>query len=430
MPEQPMEARRGRFPLSWVAAAGVLIVTIVIMVLLFRPPPGRVVIAAGPAGSPAYQFANRYRTILARQGVKLEVLATNGPVENLALLQDPNGRADIGLLSGGTTNTEESPDLLSLGTVYYTPAWLFYRGRLPVVGQPWPRDLRVALGPEGASDKDVARRHLASIGFDPGTSAMALAADAAAESLLQQRVDLVAMVDAWEAPQVRALLAAEGVELANAGRVDAHVALHPYLSRLVLPQGVADLIRNRPATDVLMMAPKVSLVVRRDFNSAEQYLLLGAATEVHGGAGIFQRAGQFPAAERDDLPLSRAAESFYKSGTPFLQRHLPFWIAVAVTQLGLLMLPLLGIAYPLLRGLPSLYGGWMRWRLNRLYAELKEVEAALADRPAGPHADLAGQLDRLADRASRMKVTAAYLQTAYFLRQHIDLVRSRLVRTG
>ena len=430
MPEQPIEARSGRFPLSWVAAAVVFVITIGIMVLLFRPPPRRVVIAAGPAGSPAWQFAERYRAIMARQGVQLEILATTGPVENLAQLQDPGGRADIGLLSGGMTSADESPNLVSLGTVYYTPAWLFHRGRLPAVGQPWPRDLRVALGPEGASEKDLARRQLAAIGFTPGHSVAALPPAAAAESLLQHRVDMVAFVDAWEAPEVRALLAAEGVEVVSARRVDAHVALNPYLNKLVLPQGVADLIRNRPPTDIQLMAPKVSLVARKSFHAAEQYLLLSAATEVHGGAGIFQRAGQFPAAERDDLPLSRAAESYYKSGIPFLQRHLPFWMAVTLTQLGLLLLPLVGIAYPLLRGLPSLYGYWMRSRLNRLYTELKEVEAAVADRPAGSHLDLAERLDHLAARASRMKVTSAYLQTSYTLRQHIELVRARLAHSS
>jgi hypothetical protein len=190
---------------------------------------------------------------------------------------------------------------------------------------------------------------------------------------------------------------------------------------------VADLVRNRPPKDILLMAPRVSLVVRRGLNSAVQYLLLDAATEVHSGAGVFRRAGEFPGAERGDVMLSRAAESYYKSGTPFLQRHLPFWIAVMLTQLGLILVPIAGIAYPLLSGFPALYRAWMRSRLNRLYAELKLVEAAVALRPAGPHEDLAVLLDQLAARATRMHVTSAYLQTVYFLRQHIDLVRSRLV---
>jgi TRAP-type uncharacterized transport system substrate-binding protein len=422
-------SRRRRHPLVWLGVAAVLVLTAVAMVMLFKPPPRRVVMAAGPAGSPAFQFAERYRAVMARQGVPLEVLVTTGPLDNLARLRDPAGRVDIGLLSGGTTSAEESPDLVSLGTVFYTPIWVFHRGHLPAPGEAWPRGFRVALGAEGASGGDVARRHLTAVGYPKdGPSPLALEPSAAADSLQRGRVDMVVMVEAWEAPAVHTLLAAEGIQIAIMPRVDAHVALYPYLTKLALPQGVADLVHNRPPTDVALMAPKVSLVVRSSLNSAVQYLLLEAATEVHGGAGIFQRAGQFPAAERDDLVLSRAAESYYKSGTPFLQRHLPFWIAVALTQLGLVLLPVVGIAYPLLRGIPALYRWWMRHRLNRLYAELKLVETAVADRPAGPHGDLAAQLDQLATRASGTHVTSAYLQTVYFLRQHIDLVRSRLIR--
>jgi TRAP-type uncharacterized transport system substrate-binding protein len=422
------DPRHRRHPLVWLGVAAVLLLTGVAMVMLFRPPSRRVVIAAGPVGSPGYRFAEQYRAIMARQGVTLELLATKGPLDNLARLRDPASRVDIGLLSGGTTSMEESRGLASLGTVYYTPAWLFHRGRLPEIGEPWPRDLRLALGPEGASAADVGRRHLTAAGYPADAPALALEPAAAVDALLQGRVDMVAMVEAWEAPEVRSLLAAEGVQLAVMQRVDAHVALYPYLTKLTLPQGVADLVRNRPPTDIMLMAPKVSLVVRSRLNSAIQYLLLEAATEVHGRAGIFQRAGQFPAGERDDLVLSRAAESYYKSGTPFLQRHLPFWIAVVLTQLGLVLLPVVGIAYPLLRGFPALYRWWMRSRLNRLYAELKVVEAAVADRPAGPHEDLLTWLDQLAARASGMHVSSAYLQAIYFLRQHIDLVRSRIVR--
>ena len=417
-----------RHPLVWAGVAGVLVVTVAAMVLLFKPPPRRVVIAAGPAGSSAWRFAEQYRAIMARQGVVLEVLTTTGPLDNLARLSDPAGRADIGLLPGGTTSTEDSPGLVSLGTLFYTPIWVFHRGRLPAVGGSWPRDIRVALGAEGASPGDLGWRRLRAVGYpEDAPRPLTLEPAAAAESLQQGRVDMVAMVEPWEAHEVHVLLAADDVQIADMPRIDAHVALNPYLSKLMLPQGVADLVRNRPPRDVVLMAPKVSLVVRRDLNSAVQYLLLEAATEVHGGAGIFQRAGQFPAPERDDLVLSRAAESYYKSGTPVLQRHLPFWIAVALTQLGLVLLPVVGIAYPVLRGAPALYRWWMRSRLNRLYAELKLVEAAVAARSEGPHEELASQLDQLAERASGMRVTSAYLQTIYFLRQHIDLVRSRLV---
>jgi hypothetical protein len=85
---------------------------------------------------------------------------------------------------------------------------------------------------------------------------------------------------------------------------------------------------DRPPEDVVLLAPKASLAVRADLHSALQYLLLDAAVQIHSQPGIFQKAGQFPAAESIDLPLSGEAHRFYKSGPPFLQGYLPFWIAI------------------------------------------------------------------------------------------------------
>ncbi len=175
-----------------------------------------------------------------------------------------------------------------------------------------------------------------------------------------------------------------------------------------------------------LIGSRVSLGARRRLHPTLQYLLLDAASEVHGGPGIFRRPGQFPAAEPGDLPLSRAATSFHKSGTPFLQRHLPFWLSVILTQVGLLLLPLLGIAYPLVRGAPAIYGWIMRHRLGRLYGELKLLELSLAEGTAEAPGDLLARLEKLDGRARRLPTTGGYAQMVYTLRQHIQLIRDRL----
>ena len=106
----------------------------------------------------------------------------------------------------------------------------------------------------------------------------------------------------------------------------------PSLNKLVLPAGVVDLLMNRPPADVVLLAPKASLAVRTDLHPAIQHLLLSAAMQIYSQPGIFQKAGQFPAAELIDVPLSEEAQRFYKSGRPFLQNHLPFWIATLVER--------------------------------------------------------------------------------------------------
>ena len=88
---------------------------------------------------------------------------------------------------------------------------------------------------------------------------------------------MAVLMGAWESPAVQRLLTAAEINLVSIRRADAFVALYPYLNRLVLPAGVADMAANRPRTDVVLLAPKASLVVRGDLHPAIQYLLLDAA---------------------------------------------------------------------------------------------------------------------------------------------------------
>jgi len=167
-------------------------------------------------------------------------------------------------------------------------------------------------------------------------------------------------------------------------------------------------------------------VVRKDLHPAIQYLLLDAAREIHGGPGIFQKVGQFPAAEAIDVPLSDHARTFYTSGRPFLQRYLPFWLAVFAGQLLVLLIPVVGVLYPLLRLAPALYGWSMRRRIFRLYGELKFLDDELDRRGHEAVADVRTRLDHLEQRTNHMKVPLAFRQLQYTLRLHIGVVRQRL----
>jgi TRAP-type uncharacterized transport system substrate-binding protein len=394
-------------------------------------PPRRLAMATGPEGSAYAVFGARYRAILARSGVDLRLLPTAGAVENLARLRDAASGASVAFAQAGTATAADAEVLASLGTVFYEPLWLFHRGLDEAGGFPAFQGKRVAIGPEGSGTRALALRMLALGGID-GSSPDLLpltSADAAAR-LTRGEIDAAAMVASWDSPVVHQLLTAPGVRLASFPRADAHLALNPYLNKLVLPAGVGDLSRNIPPADVVLVAPKASLVVRGDLHPAIQYLLLAAAAEIHSPPGLFRRAGEFPAPEAIDLPLSEDARQFYKSGRPFLQRYLPFWLAVLAERLLVLLLPLVGAVYPLARSLPALYRWTMRRRISRLYGELKLLEIEVEGR-RGAAANAQDLLARLADldaRASRVRVSRGQVWLAYTLRNHIHLVRTRLER--
>ena len=414
-----------------VVAAGVLLVAGLWWAFAaWEPgPPRTVVMATGPEGSAYAAFGVRYRAILARSAVDLRLRPTAGTVENLARLREAASAVSVAFAQAGTARAEDGDTLASLGTVFYEPFWLFHNGLDEGRGFAALRGKRVSIGPEGSGTRALALRTLALGGIDSGSPGLLpLAPGEAAERLIRGEIDAAAIVTSWDSAVVHELLAAPGVQLASFPRADAHLALNPYLNKLVLPAGVGDLARNIPPADVVLVAPKASLVVRRDLHPALQYLLLDAAAEIHSPPGLFHRAGEFPAAEAIDLPLSGDARQFYKSGRPFLQRYLPFWLAIFVERLLILLVPLVGVAYPLVRSLPALYAWNMRRRIFRLYGELKLVEIEMEERKAAGAAvdGLLARLDDLDERVSHLRVSRGQVAHAYTLRHHIRLVRGRL----
>jgi len=419
---------------NWRAVAlAVTIVAFVIaaMVILRNVPPRLIVMATGPEGSADYAVGERYRAALATAGVQVRLLPTAGSAENLTLLLDPRSRVSVGLIQDGTVGAEASSELESLGTVFYEPLWLFHkRGLGSNKGLLDLRGRKMSVGPVGSGTRVLSLELLRRNGIDGQVSELlALAPEAAAQKLLAGEIDAAATLNAWEAPVVQKLIADEHIELSSfAARADAYLALYPFLNKVVVPRGVVDLARDLPPTDVILFAPKTSLVVHKDLHPAIQYLLLDAAVQIHSRPGIFQRANQFPAAEGIDFPLSREALQFYKSGRPFLHNYLPFWVAELFGTLIFLLIPILGVLYPMVRSLPSLYDWLMRSKITRIYGELRFLEDEIIDarRTGGDMSAMVAQLDHLEEQANHLKIPLTYASRLYELRNHIDIVREHL----
>jgi TRAP-type uncharacterized transport system substrate-binding protein len=418
---------------SWFyLTAGVLIViAVVAMVAYLGPFPPRVVVMTTGTPSDDYdEYARRYQSILARAGVELRLMPSAGALENLQRLNDPRSGVSVGFVPGGLIRHSPSPDVLSLGTLFYEPIWCFYRGGL----RPGPRleglrGRKMSIGPEGSASRALVLEILTHAKIDPAfAELLPLTASEAGERLLRGEIDGAFMVAAWDSTVVRRVLAAPQIDLFSVRRADGWVALNPFLNKLVLPAGVGNMADNRPPDDVVLLAPKASLIVRKELHPAVQFLLLQAAVEIHSGPGIFQKSGQFPAPEQVDVPLSTYAQQFYKSGPSFLQRYLPYWLAVFVERLLLILIPVAAVAYPLVSFAPQAYDWSIRRRIARLYGELKLIEVEL-EADAGTSAnDLRARLDRLAERANQLRVPDDFAHFAYTLRDHVHSVRTRLQR--
>ena len=308
---------RHHWPTITISLTAAVIACLAIM-MLFSMPPHRIVMATGAEGDAYYEIGQRYRMALARANVDVQLVQTAGSVENRALLRDPHSGVSVALIEGGVGMEANSTELQSLGTVFYEPLWWFYKREIDGVGAEGLRGHKVSIGPEGSGTRALALQLTQLARTEGQYSALPLAPRAAADKLAAGQIDVAFMMTSWESPAVQQLLADERIALSGFPHADALVAIYPFLSKVVVPRGVTDIAKDRPPTDVALIATKASLVVRRDLHPAIQYLLLNAAAKIHSGPSIFNHPNQFPAAEPIDIPLSDEAVRFYRSGLPFL----------------------------------------------------------------------------------------------------------------
>jgi TRAP-type uncharacterized transport system substrate-binding protein len=402
------------------------------IVMLRNLPPHVIIMATGPEGDAYYEIGERYRAALARANVEVQLVQTAGSVQNLATLLDTHSGVSAALIEGGIVQPQDSAALESLGTIFYEPLWWFHKREITAIGIDGLLGRNVSIGPEGSGTRALTLQLIKRIGTEGRFKQLALAPRAAAGELLAGEIDVAFIMTSWDSPVVQQLLTDDRIALSGFPHADALVALYPFLRKVVVPRGVADILQDRPSTDVTLIATKASLVVRKDLHPALQYLLLNAAGKIHSGPSLFNRANEFPAAEGNDLPLSDEAARFYKSGMPFLQDHFPFWMASLLGKLIILLIPILGVLYPMTRFLPQLYDWAMRSKVLRMYGELRLLEDELTSaRGVGPDLPEAmARLDQLEEQANRVRVPAAYASMLYMLRNHIDLVRQSLKKSA
>jgi len=110
-----------------------------------------------------------------------------------------------------------------------------------------------------------------------------------------------------------------------------------------------------------------------------------------------------------------------------LHNYLPFWVAELIGKLIILLIPIVGVLYPMMRFLPTLYDWTMRRKISRLYGELRFLEDKLQTLGGEDGAvKMTAQFERLEQQASRLRMPVTYASMLYILRNHINLVRAGL----
>jgi TRAP-type uncharacterized transport system substrate-binding protein len=421
---------------SQVVSMGVLLFICVVaalgvLVFLTSAAPNSINIASGPKGSAFQNNAEKYKKILAKEGVTLNIVSSEGSMDNLKKLTDPKTNVDVGFVLGGEVNDTNIDKLVSLGSISYQPLMIFYRGK--------PRTLlsdfkgqRLNIGQQGSGTYSLALTLLKANGIVPNgeTSFVSTFFDNPMQELLDDHIDAVfLMSDSTSTDLIRKLMHSEDIHLFNFIQADGYTRRINYLNKLELPRGSLDFGKNIPEDDLYLVGPTVELVARNNLHPALSDLLLEAAKEVHSAPGLFKKRGEFPAPLEHEFHISSDASRYYVSGKSYLYRTFPFWVASLLARGLEIILPIVLLLIPAFKIIPAIYRWRIESRIYRWYRVLFELE-----RDAFKHSidenrreELLRHLDRIEHSVNKVIVPASCGNLFYGLREHINFVRDNLL---
>jgi len=397
-------------------------------------PPHRVILGTGPENSAYAEFGKRYAAELKRYHIDVELRPSAGSRENLLWLRDGKQKVDLAFVQGGASETirtreeEEQEPIVSLGSLFFEPVWIFYREEsikdFTLLTQ--LRGKRINIGARGSGTPGLFMRLLNANQIEREEITRSLLSDQEAViGLIEGKLDAIVLIAAPEAAYVQMLLQTPGVRLYEFAQAESYARRYRYMSPVVLPRGVAQLALDVPPRDLQLIATTTSLVARKDTHPALMQLFVEAAARIHSGPGWISRAGQFPTAAHTEFVLAPEADRYYRNGPPLLQHYLPFSLANLIDRMWVALFSIVVVLLPISRMVPPLYRFRVRYKIFRWYRHLRAIEAEL-DANERPPEELRQSLDRLETRVAAVRVPLAYNNELYSLRSHIELLRARL----
>ncbi len=419
-----------------VAATGPTVIIIAALcllayVLVDPTPPRKVTLATGQENSAYEELGKKYAAALAKHGIEVTLVRSLGSQENLQRLHDK--KVDIAFVQSGSSDGRDPrlKDLVSLGSLFTEPVWLFLREPVKASQITDLKGLKINVGPEGTGAPQLFRKILDLNGIEAGQVQLgALENTPGTMALLDGSIDGLVFSSGPDALMVQMLLQTPGIRLFNFAQAEAYTRRLPFMSHVVLPRGIVDVGRDLPGQDYHLIAPTATLVASDKLHPALIDLFVQAATEIHGGTGWFQQQGQFPSERYTEIPVSRDAAKFYKDGPPLLQRYMSFWMANFLDRMWVVVVALAALILPLSKVVPPLYVWRIRSRVYRWYGQLRTVEQELEAATAAGHPELCvgllKRLDEIEELVNQISIPLAFADGLYGLRSHINFVRQRV----
>jgi hypothetical protein len=415
------------------ATLAIAVVCMLAYWLVDPSPPRRVTLSTGQDNSSYAQYGKRYAALLAKEHIEVILKPSLGSQDNLARLGEPHSGIDIAFVQSGSTDEVEAErrGLISLGSLFTEPVWLFYRDNHDLTQLNQLKGLKINVGPAGSGVPQLFTKLLGVNGIEQTDLTLGgLENTPATVELLEGRIDGLVFSSAPNTPLIQMLLQTPGIKLFDFTQAEAYTRRFPFLSNVILPRGIVDLGRDIPPKNYHLIAPTATLVARESMHPALIDLFVQSASRIHGGAGWFRKRGEFPNAGYTEIPVARDAEKYYKSGPPLLQRYMPFWLANFFERMWVVIVAVGALFLPLSRVIPPLYVWKVRSRVYRWYGELRSVEQAVEDVPPEKRAEVyprqLARLNEIEEKVNQISIPLSFAEELYGLRSHIQYVRLRL----
>lgn len=420
----PLEAFKAALPYL----VALLLIAVAGYWLIDPAPPKKIVVSVSKQDGNYQAYASLYGVLLQEDGITLEIRESEGPLQSLEELRKEDADVDMAFMPGGVASSESTVGLVSLGSLYYEPLWIFHAEKRKVERLSDLKGRRIAIGRPGSGSHILSSMLLSAGGVTRENSTLLeVGDDEAANALRNGAVDAVFLSGVPTTPLIQEVAEMPAVALASLSDAKAYSRQFNFLHHLVLPEGALSLQSHIPPHEVQMLAPTVTLVARESMHQALVYLVLKVISRVHGGAGMLQQTREFPADKDADFEMSSQAAHFYESGPPFLDRYLPFWAATFVSRVLIILLPLAALAIPLSRVAPAVYTWLIKSRIYKLYGELRFLEMQLRNTQQPDELPrFRKELDAIENKVNNLRLPVAFSSHLYELRSHIGLVRAKL----
>ena len=391
-------------------------------------PKKEFTIATGSKNGQYYKTALLYKEILEKQKVKVNILTSNGSIDNLNLIE--NKKADMAFIQNGIDYTEKNVSIKSIASTNYEPLWIFYKNEgfqmdyiLQLISK------KISIGGEGSGTFDLASKILSDNKINKNNSKLYnYSTQEAKEKLLKGDIDAMFLVISPNSPIVKELLENPNINLFSFKRAKAYSRKYNFLESTPLYEGTINLYKNLPSENINLLSTTATLVIRNDFSEELTRLVLKSIKDIHDKKGLFEKENQFPNLDNITIEANEEALRYYTYGDTWLEKIFPYWIASNLDRLKILLIPLITLMIPLLKGGFPLYRWSIRSKIYRWYDEVQGLDLSLEQLKTKE--ELKRKLLEIEELKKEIKdetkVPLSYMGEYYDLIMHIELIISKI----